>query len=343
MIIYKKDFFFKDLYFKRNLYLCLKIVIKMTHYSYLKFIFSLILFFFNLICNAQYKRALLVGISDYDFNRTRWEKINGANDIILLSSDLKNKGFHQIVTLLDKEATCDNIKKKLNDLIYSAQKGDIIYFHYSGHGQPVLDTSGDEGTEDGWDESIIPYDACSFYKKKFYEGEKHISDDQLNEYFMDLRKAVGQTGIVYVVIDACFSGSGLRSLTDEENSTYPNEEIDLEAPIRGNCVEFNFGKDIFFDPKNNFTTYYHIDSPNGVANIIALEACLPHQKCREIKVKDKYYGPLSYYIHESLRTNDITCNNTSWITDAVRLHRSDRRLFRQKIVCESTLDSINGF
>jgi hypothetical protein len=310
---------------------------------YFKFIITFCLFLGTTLCSAQNKLALLVGISDYESNpNTGWENINGANDIKLLVSDLEKKGFNQIVAISDQEATCENIKNNLKMLISSSQKGDIVYFHFSGHGQPVLDLNGDEGIEDGWDESIIPYDANMYYQKNIYEGEKHITDDLLNEFLICLRKKVGPTGLVYVVIDACFSGSAVRSFLENDSSTFLKEEIDLDAPIRGQGAEFKFGTEKNFTPKPDIRIYHKIKSEIDLANIVSIEACAHYQKCREIKVNNSYYGPLSYYIHESLQHNDIT-HNTIWITDAVKLHRLDRRLFKQKVVCESTFDYIPGF
>ena len=50
--------------------------------------------------------------------------------------------------------------------------GDIVYLHFSTHGQPFEDLSGDE--DDGWDESIVPVDAPIEYSKGKYEGENHL-------------------------------------------------------------------------------------------------------------------------------------------------------------------------
>lgn len=124
-------------------------------------------FFFRL--QAQEKRALLVGISKYDTALTgyQWNNINGANDVKLLAPILKAKGF-KVTTLTDEKATHKNIIEGINKLIATSRKGDIIYFHFSGHGQPVEDISGDE--VDGWDEAIIPVDARKVYKKVFMKG-----------------------------------------------------------------------------------------------------------------------------------------------------------------------------
>ena len=292
----------------------------------------------NAIANAQTKRALLVGISKYQSYKSNaeWSDINGTNDIHLIAHDLKNQGFEQITQLLDEQATCKTIKDEFNKLTQSASKGDIIYFHFSGHGQPVLDLNGDEGRDDGWDEAIIPYDAGMIFQKDEYEGESHIIDDQLDKFFLKLRKKVGETGMVYAVLDACYSGTGLRG--DDED----DEEIDEDAPLRGVNVGFDYGEFKIYSPIVNRSSYYQIPKEKNYSDIVVLEACLPHQQNREIKINDSYYGPLSYYIHEIIK-NKIITKQTSWIGDVINLFNADKRTFRQKIVCESTIDNGKGY
>ena len=129
--------------------------------------------------NAQRKRAFLVGISHYDTALTgyQWNNINGVEDINLLNPTLKNQGFNTTV-LLDEQATFDNIVNQITQFTNKTKKGDVVYLHFSTHGQPVEDLNGDE--VDGWDESIVPIDAYKTYKKGVYEGQKHLTDDLLN-------------------------------------------------------------------------------------------------------------------------------------------------------------------
>ena len=113
---------------------------------------------------AQRKRAFLVGISHYDTALTgyQWNNINGVEDVNLLSPVLKNQGFTTTV-LLDEQATFDNIVNQLTQFTNKTKKGDVVYLHFSTHGQPIEDLNGDE--EDGWDESIVSIDAYKIYKK----------------------------------------------------------------------------------------------------------------------------------------------------------------------------------
>ena len=180
----------------------------------LKFRLLLIIILLPPVGYARQKWAFLVGISNYDTALTsyQWNNINGIEDVNLLSPILFNQGF-SIITLLDKEATYKNIVTQLSDFSDNIKKGDIVYLHFSAHGQPVEDTNGDE--EDGWDEAIVPIDAYKIYKKGLYDGNRHLIDDQLNKYVKRLREKIGPKGFLYVTIDACHAGKRFVALASD--------------------------------------------------------------------------------------------------------------------------------
>ncbi len=161
------------------------------------------------------KRALVIGIGAYPAE-SGWRQINGDKDIPLVEDMLLSNGFQKanIVELKNEQATAAAIRREMNTLINRAQEGDIIYIHFSGHGQQVTDIHGDE--EDGLDEAWIPYDAQFAYAQGKYEGENHIIDDQLNVWLHQLRTHVGKNGKITIVADACHSGGGSRSEDNED-------------------------------------------------------------------------------------------------------------------------------
>ena len=160
------------------------------------------------------RRALVVGIGNYPA-AGGWTKIHGDKDIPLVEEMLLVNGFKKqnIVALKNEQATCRAIKQQLEKLITTATKGDVIYIHFSGHGQQITDLNGDEA--DGKDEAFIPYDAQFSFKKGKYEGENHLIDDQLNSYLHRLRQRVGKEGKIIVIADACHSGDITRADEDE--------------------------------------------------------------------------------------------------------------------------------
>ncbi len=238
---------------------------------------------------AQRKRALLIGISHYDTALTgyQWNDINGVEDVNLINPILKKQGFSS-TTLLDKQATYDNIIRQLTLLTNNTKKGDLVYLHFSTHGQPVEDINGDEA--DGWDEAIVPIDAFKIYRKGSYEGKKHLIDDTLNKYVKKLREKIGSTGFLYVVIDACHAGTASRA----------NDET-----IRGTHVGFTYTNKIF-KPAANKKSHYKISASAKHSDVMFLEACRPDQVNREIMAGGKKYGPLSYNIAQALLASPLT-------------------------------------
>ncbi len=255
-------------------------------------------FMMAIVGNAQRKRAFMVGISHYDTALTgyQWNNINGTNDVQLLSPILKKQGFY-LSTLLDDQATYQNIISQLSTFTNQTKKGDIVYLHFSTHGQPVEDLNGDE--EDGWDEAIIPIDAYKIYKKGSYEGKKHLLDDQLNTYIKKLRTKIGPSGFLYVVIDACHAGTSSRA----------NDET-----IRGTKVGFTYNNKVF-KPSVQKKSHYKVEASAKISHVMYLEACRPDQVNMEIKVKDRRYGPLSYNISQALLAKPLS-------TDAVEFLNS---------------------
>ncbi len=173
-----------------------------------KYVLVLILLLVVVPMWSATKRALLIGISDYpvykNMDGASWGSIHGANDVLMIGNTLKLKGF-SVTSLVNSNATATNIRKAFRKLLLEVKAGDVVYLHFSCHGQPFEDMDGDE--EDGWDEAIVPYDAMMTYKRGVYDGSNHIIDDELHTYFDNLRKTVGKSGFVCVVIDACHAGN----------------------------------------------------------------------------------------------------------------------------------------
>ena len=289
----------------------------------LRLFICLIMSFMVHSMTAQTKRALVIGISEYEkTNDNAWGVIHGANDADLIISVLKNQGFKS-TKISDKAATAKRIRKGLNDLVASCKSGDIVYLHFSCHGQPFEDLDADE--EDGWDESIVPYDAQMVYKKNVYEGQNHITDDELHNYFRKIRGAIGTKGYVCVVIDACHAG----------NSYMGNEEEEEETYCRGTKKAFS-PKGKSFQPRINAKGAFRITQESGLANIMILEACRSYQSNYEIKQDGKYYGPLTYYISQVLAKRKLSCS-IAWISEVNNLMKADKRLTRQNMVYETTI------
>ena len=249
---------------------------------------------------AQQKRALLIGISDYgntNEDPNKWSNISGANDVKLLKPLFSQQGF-KITTLVDAEATYSAIIKSLDRLTKTCKKGDLVYVHFSMHGQPIEDLNGDEA--DGWDEALIPVDAQMKFQKGVYEGKKHLLDDTLEKYFNEIRSKIGTKGQLYVILDACHSGTASRG--DDEH-------------IRGVREGFTRSGKLYTPDRTLETNdYFHISTQRGQSPVTFLEACRSYQQNKEVREKNTgiWYGSLSYYIAQTMQNIKIDRTN-KWI------------------------------
>lgn len=235
------------------------------------------------LTKAQTKQALVIGIGDYP-KESGWSKIHGDNDIPTITEMLEANGFmsENIQTLKNEAATKQAIMQELNNLVDKTQNGDVVYIHFSGHGQQITDLDGDE--PDGYDEAWIPYDACKAYSDK-YQGQNHIVDDELFDIFNQLRAKVGEEGKIVVVSDACHSGSGSRG----------DEDVDV---VRGVQDKFELPRERNIGATKREST-----------NWLFISACKAYQNNFEYRdAVGNYHGMLSYLLWE----NRNSIGETPW-------------------------------
>ena len=156
------------------------------------------------------KLALLIGISKYNRGSKErnhdWWNLNTEYDIKLLKEVLIRKFQFNEKDILVLAEPKDTTHQAIVDafrrhLIAQAQAGDIVYFHFSGHGQQIPDDDGDEA--DGYDETIIPSDYVSQS-----DGSKNIRDDEIGK-LLDELKAKNPANVT-VTLDSCYSGTATR-------------------------------------------------------------------------------------------------------------------------------------
>lgn len=263
----------------------------------------LVLLFLGLITQAQNKAALVIGIGAYP-QESGWCTIHGDNDIPIVVDMLEHNGFGKddIQVLRNEKATKQAVMQALGGLIQKANEGDVVYVHFSGHGQQITDLDGDE--PDGYDEAWIPYDAWQKYNPNGYVGQSHIIDDELFDILTTLRAKVGDNGKIVVVSDACHSGSGSRG----------DEDVDV---IRGLPGEEPSAEEIIA-LKKQFKDPYAFNIPNNRTNPkvtrdsvswLFISACKAYQNNFEYRdARGNYYGKLSYLLWE----NRMAMSTASW-------------------------------
>jgi hypothetical protein len=277
------------------------------------------LFFFAQInyLFSQSKYALVIAIGDYPQILSRsqnWNDLSSKNDYDIVLEMLKKQKFEtkNIKSLIDEKATVENIDGAFNQIFNSVIEGDIVYFHFSGHGQQIADVNGKqfkksnhliEDESDGWDEALVTYNAPLSFEDG-YEFQDHYVDDQLNYQLKRIRKKIGSNGQIIVVLDSCHSGSGTRG-GDEDNV------------IRGTgtkCAPKNYeSKKNEKDKSKAFDLDLDIQNTLSLGKLTAFFGCKAEQVNREYidPQTKKQYGSLTYFFIKGM--NELGDSKSSYL------------------------------
>ncbi len=235
------------------------------------------------------KKAILIGVSDYP-NGSGWCKLNAHNDVTLLR-DLLYLDW-DVTVLEDRRATYNGIVSTLNKAAKLTSLGDTVLIHFSGHGQQMLPSEEDPLHDpDMLDEAIVPYDAQKDWSPN-YTGQNHLRDNEFGGIIDAIRKKVGTSGLVIVVLDACHSDS-MQRVPDED-------DVDTTMVYRG--TSDIFGEIITDDDiKKRFNRDTSKIEINNNAAVVYLSACQANSRNAEIITKEGVrYGSLSYAVAGAL-------------------------------------------
>ncbi len=260
-----------------------------------------LLLLLSLSVTAQTKRALVIGLGEQQDKA--WNKINGDKDVPLVQAMLKDAGFKSVTTLVNRQATKAGIVGVFKRMAASCKQGDVVYVHYSGHGQQMTDVHNDE--KDRLDECWIPYDA---YRKASatYHGEKHLTDDELNVYLNAIRNKIGTKGKLLVVIDACHSGDGTRG-DDEDIVRGVEDTLTVDTlNARGLYETFETIKSFFMGDNGKEKAINHKAKPLA-ERWITISACKSDQV--NIEMKSPAVGKLTYALWTELKNGDKVGND----------------------------------
>ncbi len=167
------------------------------------------------------KRALLVGVSRYLNNN--YDELHTEEDIRLIREALAGHGFTDFIVLQNEDATYAGVKAAFDDLVARTGPGDVVVFHFSGHGIQITDglhdtNPGDEF--DGYDETLVLHDAPAVSYRTpldalpaILEDVRHLRDDEIHTFLEALRQKIGPKGNVALWVDACYSGSAASNFS----------------------------------------------------------------------------------------------------------------------------------
>lgn len=219
------------------------------------------------------------------------------------SSDAENAGFKSVTTLVNRQATKVGIVRAFKRMTASCKHGDVVYIHYSGHGQQMTDVHNDE--KDGLDECWIPYDACRKASAN-YHGEKHLTDDELNVYLNAIRNKIGANGKLLVAIDACHSGDGTRGEDDEIVRGVEDTLVVDSLNTRGFYETFEAIKSFFMGDKGKENIINTKAKPLA-ERWITISACRSDQV--NVEMKSPAVGKLTYALWKELKNSDKVNND----------------------------------
>ncbi|QNU66509.1 caspase family protein [Ruminiclostridium herbifermentans] len=143
--------------------------------------------------------ALLIGLTSIDPMEYGTDGTDGCwgceNDVDLMNNILSSNGFN-VSQLLTQSATHDNILSRINQIKGTLYAGDTFVIYFSGHGEQVADSNGDE--TDGLDETLVAYD-------------KEIIDDELDTIWRTFPIGVK----IVMISDSCHSGTAYKSTMNQ--------------------------------------------------------------------------------------------------------------------------------
>ena len=227
------------------------------------------------------KLALLIGCTQYDNPQIRDLK-GPANDIVLMHDLLAARfGFApQDITVLAEgrgpmfrptrkniERAFRELEQKVRAIAESGMEARVVIY-FSGHGTRQPD--GDQDEPDGWDEVLLPADAGTWDS----EG-KHllnaIVDDELGKWTRAIANAPSH---LWVIIDACHSGTALRGNANEAGGETDVGEVARFITSRSLGIPEKLER-----PKGNKARRREREATND--RLVVFYAALPNEKAVE--------------------------------------------------------------
>ena len=243
------------------------------------------------------KKALLCGVNKYQIPGADLRGcVNDVEEMAAVLMDLYRFEEADITILTDAQATTAGIQLGLQDLVADAASGDVLYFHFSGHGSNVPDTNGDEADER--DEILCPHDL---------DWAAPLLDDWVRTQLDQIPEGVSLT----FVSDCCHSGTITRAIMAPDIKTtrerYLPCPLDLWAAESNRALrgEFPRGR----RPRESAAASTDIKDVDLTEML--LTGCRADQTSADAFLDGDFYGALSHALIASLRDadGDITYRN----------------------------------
>ena len=228
------------------------------------------------------RRALLVGINYLGTPN----KLNGCiNDINNIGSYLYTfRNYRSFIVMTDyspQKPTRANIIAGFAALLKGSVAGDELWFHYSGHGVLTRDTNRDE--ESGADSCICPID---------FMRSGYITDDIIRN---NLAVLVPKGVRLYIVLDACHSGTGCDLRYKYDDSSYLTNKL-APLPAKYITTDWSLQQTNYEFKRYNKTT----------GEVFCISGCQDTQTSADAYIEGQSTGALTYLLLTCLRNNSLT-------------------------------------
>ncbi|MEH2361530.1 caspase family protein [Nostoc sp.] len=250
--------------------------------------------------------VLLIGIDYYKLNGL-YKSLKGAvRDIKLVETFLKetlqipSERIHKLISpnpedttlsqvkSAQQDPTYENIVNAFNEITKTAEPGEQVYIHYSGHGASATTVYPNlkQGTEQN-DEGIVPMDIGD-------TPDRYLRDVEMTTL---LKRMTDKGLIVTVVLDCCNSGGATRGdaeirsseQTDTRTGTTESLVAELEE-LERNWLELTQNRPL------------KVAGLPQARDYVLLAACRPNEYAYEYAVNGgtERYGALTYWMIDTL-------------------------------------------
>ena len=238
--------------------------------------------------------AVIVGIADYDIIPDLDFCADDADSVYNLLLQDSRWSASRITLLKNSQATRAAVETAISVMASNSDDDDICLFFYSGHGGQANVDFAPFDESDSSDEYIVCHDS----DPANYSGD-YIDDD--------LGDTLGLiTGTKVVLLDACFSGGHIKSVTKElsaEKSQTPGNIKFIRKPfekvIGTSKTPDGFVSDLIGNTSN-------LKDANDQSNIIVLTASDDDEQSAEHP--DFRHGDFTYFLLLALKSNDLDNN-----------------------------------
>ena len=240
------------------------------------------------------KLALLVGINKYAS-----QPLEGClNDVDMQRNLLIYRfGFNpkDVYVLPDTEATRQGILTAFEEhLIKQAKPGDVVVYHYSGHGSRIFDPNPivvERGQDQGLNGTFVPVDSNL---PAGYPNVGGSVQDIMGHTLFLLMSALKSENVT-VVLDSCFSGGATREARVRARDGGKNVLVSSNEKT----YQQQWLSRLKMSPED-FVRGYRA----GVAKGVVLAATAPNQLAREVNINGFKAGIFSYLLTHYLWQED---------------------------------------